>query len=380
MGLLKNDDRRSARREAKKRSKPLGQAVETTVAEPGSAARKNVLQALSDAAGARRTEGQEANGPRGAGSVTTYLPVEEDQAVLGDAVGGGPEPVATPAQREAAVRRIEATTLSLHLHAEPTLVRPTVPEPEPPDPQSERERIERQLGIPELASSLAPYGTPPVAPPMEPADRDTLARERLRETSAGVSRWKVGARRSLREEAREQAARERERLAAEQKRLQEELDASWDELATLRERAARELDEWLQQEMGRREAQRAEQQAALDRAWQQQVDADPDSVTAALRAEFPEDAVRVLGYLDRVAVLVVACPDIDEVIALREPAFTSAGRPTVRPRTETRRNDLYLSAIASHILAAVGRAISTAPGVAAVSCVAVRAAKTGAHR
>src|SRR5436190_9344526 len=362
MGLLKNEDRRSARREAKKRSKPLGQAVETTAAEPGSVARKNVLQALSDAAGARRAEGREANGPRGAGSVTTYLPVEEDQAVLRDAVGGGPEPAATPAQREAAVRRIEATTLSLHLHAEPTLVRPTVPEPGPPDPQSERERIERQLGIPELASSLAPYGTPPVAPPMEPA----LARDRLRETSAGVSRWKVGARRSLREEAREQAARERERLAAEQKRLQEELDASCDELATLRERAARELDEWLQQEMGRREAQRAEQQAALDRAWQQQVDADPDSVTAALRAEFPEDAVRVLGYLDRVAVLVVACPDIDEVIALREPAFTSAGRPTVRPRTETRRNDLYLSAIASHILAAVGRAISTAPGVAAV--------------
>ena len=49
--------------------------------------------------------------------------VEEDQAVLGDAVGGGPEPAATPAQRQAAVRRIEATTLSLHLHAEPTLVR-----------------------------------------------------------------------------------------------------------------------------------------------------------------------------------------------------------------------------------------------------------------
>src|SRR2546423_4595449 len=192
MGLLKTDDRRSSRREAKKRSKPLGQAVETPVAEPGSAARKSVLQALSDAAG-----GREASGPRGARSVTTYLPVEEDQAVLGEAVGGGPEPAATPAQREAAVRRIEATTLSLHLHAEPTLVRPTVPEPEPPDPQSARERIERRLGIPEPASSLAPYGTPPVAPPMEPADRD-LARERLRETSAGVSRWKVGARRSLR--------------------------------------------------------------------------------------------------------------------------------------------------------------------------------------
>src|SRR5205823_3464508 len=52
--------------------------------------------------------------------------------------------------------------------------------------------------------------------------------------------------------------------------------------------------------------------------------------------------------------------------------LTNSGRRVVRPRAETLRNELYLSAIASRVLAAVGRALSATPAVEAVTCVAVR--------
>src|SRR5437899_830894 len=113
--------------------------------------------------------------------------------------------------------------------------------------------------------------------------------------------------------------------------------------------------------------------ASLDREWQRLIDAGPDSVTEILRAAFPDGTATALGYLEGVAVLIVTCPDMDEVIAETEPAFTTAGRRIMRARSETRRNDLYLSAIASRVLAAVGRALSTTPAVEAATCVAVRA-------
>src|SRR5947209_15259689 len=98
--------------------------------------------------------------------------------------------------------------------------------------------------------------------------------------------------------------------------------------------------------MRRREQARAEEQAVLDAEWQRLVNADPDSVTATLRATLTDGETTVLGFLDGVALLVVTCPGKDELIAASEPAFTTAGRRTVRARPEARRNDLYVSAIA----------------------------------
>ena len=55
-------------------------------------------------------------------------------------------------------------------------------------------------------------------------------------------------------------------------------------LEALRDRAAHDLDEWVSEETRRREAARVEQQAVLDGEWQRLIDADPNSVTATLRA------------------------------------------------------------------------------------------------
>src|SRR5438132_3275160 len=180
MGLLRNDDRRSAEKGAKKRSKAEGQAADTIVpepvSEPVSVARKNVLDALAHASDV-------------AAAVDAYLPVPEEGGGEGETAAVGQDPAISQAQRETEVRGNEAPTFSLHLDAEPKLVQPTLPSPEPPDPQAERERIERELGIPELAGRLAQYGAPPVAPAGEPADRQVLERDRLRAATAHVSRW-----------------------------------------------------------------------------------------------------------------------------------------------------------------------------------------------
>jgi HEAT repeats len=378
MGFLKNDGRRSVDPAAKKRSKPSGQAAKTIIPEPGGVAPKNVLEALSAGTGGRHGDGRDADFADGA--ATTHIAAQEP-AAAGREAASSPEPELTPAQREAAVRLREAAVFSLHLDVEPSLATPVAPSLEPPDLDVERARMERELGIPELAASLAQYGSPPVAPSGKPADRETLERELLR-ASGPVSKWNRGERRALRDQAREEASRqaqtEDQRRAADHEKLQHELDSRWAELTSLRSRAAEQLDRWVEEETRRRDADQAQRQAVLERGWRRQRDADPDSLTASLRAAFPEETVTVIGVLDGVAVLVVACPRLDEVIAPMEPAFTSAGRPTLRARTETRRNDLYRAALASHVLAAVGRALSLTPGITAVSCVAVRMAERGA--
>jgi HEAT repeat protein len=276
----------------------------------------------------------------------------------------------------------ESVAFGLHLDADPTLRRPTAPAPDAPDPEPERARIEEELGIVALASSLAEYGTPPAAPPAGHADRDALEAELLRTAMADVPPWNVSARRTLRHDVREQASHqaqaEDERLATEQRQLQQELDARWAELKALRDRAANDVEQWVNEEVRRREVARVEQQAALDSEWQRLIDADSDSVTETLRAAFPDGTTTVLGSLDGIAVVIVACPGMDDVIGEEEPAFTSAGRRTVHARSEARRNDLYLSAIASRVLAAVGRALSTT-AVRAVTCVAVGACESSDH-
>src|SRR5437660_9512219 len=224
------------------------------------------------------------------------------------------------------------------------------------------------------------YGTPPVAPPAEPFDLDLLEQELLDAALADVPGWKVATKRSLRNEVREQAAHqariETERLAVEEREVQQELDRQWAELQALRDRADREVEQWIAEETRLREAARAEQQALLDERWQQLIDADPASVREALRSACQGSAVTVLGSLDGVAVLVVECPEIDAADVVDGFAPDTASRPTVRTRSQAHMNELKLAAVASRVLAAVGRALSATPAVEATTCVAVRPSRS----
>jgi HEAT repeat protein len=320
---------------------------------------------------------------------------EHERAPSGEEVSGPREAAPERIQPGASIHQSEWGTFAIHLRAEPTLRRPIAPAPDPPDPAPERARIEEELGIPELASSLAPFGTPPVAWPAEQTDRGALEHQLLSATK-GVSRWSVAGRarrREAREEAARQAQAEDERLAAERRKLQQVFDNCWAELTALRHRAAEEVERWVDEELRRRKAAQLEHQAALDDEWRQLGDADPSSVIASLRAAFPngtttvldgttavpDGTTTVLGFLHGVAVLVVACLDRDDVIADTEPASTRGRRRAVRARSETLRNGLYLAAIASRVLAGVGRALATTPAVEAVTCVAVRARASGTN-
>src|SRR6202030_2343261 len=111
-----------------------------------------------------------------------------------------------------------------------------------------------------------------------------------------------------------------------------DLDNRWAELRALRHSAAQDANEWVEQEMARRESARAEYQAILDREWQQLKDADSNSVTATLRAALPDEATTTLGFLDGVAVLIMTCPEREALIAETEPAFTSVRHRAVRAR------------------------------------------------
>jgi len=374
MGLLRKDEPRSAPRRVKKRYRTGRDPVREIVPRPVDSVETAAPDGASGGSRGGAVGRRSADRAGGDASVPTYLPAG-DIAPAGEGVSPAPGAASGRAQPRAVLSQGQSAAFSVHLDAEPRLTRPTAPASDIPDPEPERARIERELGIIELAESLAPYGTPPIAPPAGHADREVFERE-LRAALAGVSRWHVRARRSLRDEAFRQARAEDEQLAAEREQLQHELDAQWVELRELRDRAAREVNAWVNEEMRRREAARAEQQAVLDSQWRRPIDADPDSVTATLRAAFPDGTTTVLGCLDGVAVLVITCPHVDDVIAETEPGFTSAGRRILRPRSERRRNDLYLSAIASRVLAAVGRALSTTPAVDAVACVVVRACES----
>lgn len=317
-----------------------------------------------------------ASGPETAPAL--YIHGTENAASSASASAGSPG--GGWARPGAAIHHSEAEALSLHLDAQPTLKRPILPEPHALDPALERARIERELGVPELAASLDQYGTPPVAPPPEHIDQEALEREMVDTALASTSRWSVRVRRGLRRRARNRAAHlaeaDDERLAAEQRQLQMELDNRWAELRALRHRAAQEADEWVSKETARRTAAHSEQQATADREWQRGKDADPESVTTALRSALPE-WVTALGFLDGVTVLIVSCPHRDELIANTEPAFTSDHQRAVRARSEMRRNDLYLAAIASRVLAAVGGALSVTPAMEAAVCVAIRPCESG---
>ncbi len=282
------------------------------------------------------------------------------------------------------IDEVETANFSVHLAPVIATTRPIAPPITEPDRASERERNERSSGAAELAASLEPFGSPPMAPPPEPVNVTTIRRELYSLATAGIPRWKLKERHKRRAQARERAAedaeRETERRADSQSREQAELNADWGKLARLRETAENKAREWLVEETVRREADRQQQQAQLDGEWHRLLANDPETVVSALRGALGEAPVVVIGTIadTRTALLAVVVPQQEQAIADREAAYTPTGRPTLRTRSKTRMNELYLAAIASRTLFAADVALAAAPGLDGVRCVALRVDDSGA--
>jgi hypothetical protein len=401
MGLIKRDDRGVSTKDG---NKPNTQDAEADVMAAESVPPADAAAQKGAADQPRAPAGQEGRSktapdfaflerdpPDEIGTSVAEANAASDTEEMPKGVAASEEATPQPAR----IHPGEWPTFAVHLRTEPTLIRLSAPAPDIVDPEPERARIERELGVPALVSSVAKYGTPPVAPPATKTNRAELEHRLRAEAGNDVSRFRLGARRTRRHEMHERAVKQAdaddERLAEEQEQLQHDLDDKWAELRELRHRAAQAAEAWVKQETLRREEARDEQQAVVDEQWGRMREADADSVTEALRAAFPnattttpdgttavkDGAATVLGFFEGAAVSAVVCRDRDELISDTEPPAGGARRRARRRRSEEHRNDLYLAAVGSRVLAAVGRCLSSTPAVDEVICIAVRTGKAG---
>lgn len=114
--------------------------------------------------------------------------------------------------------------------------------------------------------------------------------------------------------------------------------------------------------------QQAELQARYDAAWRLLLNHDPAAVHDALENAFEDNqhpaACIDVGYENgvRYATVLILYGPVD-LVPERRPALTPTGRPTLHKRTKTDRNDFYVSALASTVLATVKEAFAVAPSV-----------------
>jgi hypothetical protein len=172
-----------------------------------------------------------------------------------------------------------------------------------------------------------------------PVDRDVLRREHERRALQGTRLWH----RSERRRRRENAARD----------------------------AAIAADEEQRALVARAEARQRE----LDAAWEALLRNERTAVIAALETAFEDEPYSVLGLAmsKREAIALTAFPGVEDVVSEREPATTPRGRPTLRKRSKTARNDLYAEAVAAFTLHVARRALAATPGAAegaAITCCA----------
>jgi hypothetical protein len=169
----------------------------------------------------------------------------------------------------------------------------------------------------------------PIAPPATPVDVRAHRREQRAAALKGVSVLKRAERKAAKAQADERA----EAMAAE--------DALRNETAA------------------------AEQQQQLDDWWTRLVANDEEAVLMTLHASEDNDAsaAAVVGCDGGSVSPLMRFPPVDSVLPESKADVTPTGRPTIKKRTKTERNDLYLAAVMSHALVTVKEAFAVAPAL-----------------
>jgi hypothetical protein len=173
------------------------------------------------------------------------------------------------------------------------------------------------------------------------------------------------------EEAADSIARERQAgREAEQRRL----DDLWSRLQQAEATVAEDLPGRVVAEQERREAARAAEQRELDEAWERLQANQPEATLPALNRAFedneaPASAIRCDAGRTTV-VLRFAAPE--SIVPDHKPARTPTGKRTLKKRTKTEINALYVEALGSNVLATVKEAFAVAPGTESVQLLVVR--------
>lgn len=285
------------------------------------------------------------------------------------------------AQREADIEKVaalERTLVSAHRESFPQAKRTVLPPPEPVDPEPICSALEAEAGIPDLISQLGGGESPPVAPPPEPVDRYQLMREFRKRARQGIAFWRIRDQIEVARQADEEAEAVAEAEAHERKTAQEaeqkRLDGLWVELQQARAAVAEDLPGRVAAEKERRDTARAAEQQELDDAWAQLQANDPGVTLPALEAAFadneaPAAAIDCEGNRTTV-VMQFSLPEA--IVPERKPARTPTGKRTLKKRTKTEINALYLEALGSNVLATVKEAFAVAPGTEIVQLLVIR--------
>ncbi len=292
------------------------------------------------------------------------------------------------AERQADVEKvaaIEKALVSVHAQSFPKAARVELPPADEVDSAPIRAELEEKAGIPELITATGGGEDPPVAASPEPVDRYSLMREHRRRRRAGIPIWRVRDRievmRTADAEAEEAALVEEGRRAEVQRAEQARLDQLWARLRQARDRIDDELVLAVAAEKERREAERQAEQARLDEEWEHLCRNEPDVAIAALESAFADNeapAAPIDCEGERTTV-VMEFQSPEAIVPERKPARTPTGKPTLKKRTKTEINRLYLEALGSNVLATVKEAFAVAPGTQVVQLLVIRREVDGKH-
>lgn len=285
------------------------------------------------------------------------------------------------AQREADINRVaelERSLVNIHKASFPKAERKVLPPPEPVDEEPIQIALEAEGGIPDLIKQVGAGDAPPVAPEPEPVDRYQLIREFRKRRRQGIPFWRIrdqiDVAREADKEADEAGDAEMARRRAAQEAEQRRLDGIWSDLQQARASVAEDLPERVAVEQERREVARAAEQQELDDEWAKLQANDPEVTLPALKKAFADNeasatAIKCDG--DRTTVLMrFSAPE--SIVPERKPARTPTGKRTLKKRTKTELNALYVQALGSNVLATVKETFAVAPGTEVVDLIVVR--------
>jgi hypothetical protein len=285
------------------------------------------------------------------------------------------------AEREADIDKVaalEKALVGVHQHSFPKAAPVELPAPDAVDPEPIKRELEAEAGIPTLVAEVGGGDAPPVVADPDPVDRYELMRAFRKRRRKGIPIWRVRdqieAARAADEEAEEAAEAEAAQRKAMQGAEQARLDGLWAQLDKARAAVADQLVLKVAAERQRRDAERAEEQARLDAEWEKLQANEPDVTIEALEAAFADNespAAPLNCEGDRTTVVMqFASPEA--IVPERKPSRTPTGKRTLKKRTKTEINALYVEALGSNVLATVKEAFAVAPGTHVVQMLVIR--------
>src|SRR3954454_14929200 len=300
----------------------------------------------------------------GGGSARVYAgPVRATLAAL--------EREARQAEREDQIRKvaeIERRLVSVHREPFAAAHKIVLPAPKPIDRGAIEARVRAEHDIPDLLSALHGFGSPPRAPAPDPVNVDALIAEERTRALQGIGLFRRAERKAAKDGAAVVARERAERLTAERAKEAEVEQRRLDALSeALREREAKAraaVETEVERLTPEAHAERDRQQAAIDAEWQQLMDNDPATVVSALETAFADNGAPATPIDCDPAVATATVTVLfghPDMVPERTPAITPGGKATLRKRSKSDRNDLYLNALASSVLATLKEGLAVAP-------------------